>query len=232
MYIPFASLLGLQAALEPLVFKESVPDTALIAGVDYVDPRPGGGTLLDHDSGSGLGEPLNVIISGLSSPWVLADGGFVLFANALGFGKECFGAHLGAPQTANLGDGHGAVNQTFELRDDYGNPDVGTCWESLVGGNHLRLWRQNGPKANTGALFLAVSEEENVSNGHTIAKNGYNAGRDALVKSALKLKKYKGVKFSTVARNITGLIAPGSNGINHGIATDGIVVLLTVTVGK
>ena len=74
--------------------------------------------------------------------------------------------------------------------------------------------------------------------------------RDALVKSALKLKKYKGVKFSTVARNITGLIAPGSNGINHGewselyprhfcssglaigIATDGIVALLTVTVGK
>jgi hypothetical protein len=70
-------------------------------------------------------------------------------------GKECFGAHLGAPQTANLGDGNGWVNQTFELRNDYGNPDIGTCWESLVGGNHLRLWRQNGPKAHTNALFLA-----------------------------------------------------------------------------
>ncbi len=70
-------------------------------------------------------------------------------------GKECLGAHLGAPQTANLGDGNGAVNQTFELRNDYGNPEIGTCWESLVGGNHLRWWRQNGPNARTNALFLA-----------------------------------------------------------------------------
>lgn len=70
-------------------------------------------------------------------------------------GIECFGAHRGDPQTANLGDGNGSVNQTMELRWDYGNPDVGTCWESLVGGNHLRLFRQNGPNANTGALFLA-----------------------------------------------------------------------------
>ena len=70
-------------------------------------------------------------------------------------GIECFGAHLGDPQAANLGDGNGYVNQTIELRQDYGNPEVGTCWESLVGGNHLRLFRQNGPSANTGALFLA-----------------------------------------------------------------------------
>ena len=69
--------------------------------------------------------------------------------------KECFGAHLGAPQTANLGDGHGWLNQTIELRNDYGNPDIGTCWESLVGGNHLRYWHQTGPSANSGALFLA-----------------------------------------------------------------------------
>ena len=72
--------------------------------------------------------------------------------------------------------------------------------------------------------------------------------RDALVKSALKLKKYRGVKYNTVARNITGLISPGSDGVNHrewtelyprrfcssglakGIATDGIVTLLTVTI--
>ncbi|KAH9987858.1 hypothetical protein BJV77DRAFT_1173278 [Russula vinacea] len=258
VYIPFASLLGLQAALEPLVLKQPVPDTTSIAGFDFIDPRPGGGSLLDHDSGSGLGEPLNVIISGQSSSWVLADGGFVHFANALGFGQECFGAHLGAPQTANLGDGNGSKNQTIELRKDFGNPVIGSCWESLLGGNHLRYWRQNGPKANTGALFLAVSTEEvggvltsspltlnlllflfltvsnlqNVSQGHTIAPNGYNLGRDSLVKSALALKKYQGVNYSVAAKNITGLIPPGSNGINHGIATDGIVVLLTVTVVK
>jgi hypothetical protein len=42
------------------VHKQSPPEAAFIDGVDFVDPRPGGGSLLDHDSGSGLGEPLNV----------------------------------------------------------------------------------------------------------------------------------------------------------------------------
>ncbi|KAH9991649.1 hypothetical protein BJV74DRAFT_413426 [Russula compacta] len=235
VYIPFASLLGLQAALEPLVFKQSAPEPvaelASIAAVPFVNPTIGGGSLLDHDSG-GLGEPLNVIISGLSSPWVLSDGGFLHFANAIGFGIECFGAHLGAPQTANLGDGHGWVNQTIELRNDYGNADIGSCWESLAGGNHLRLFRQNGPSAPTNALFLAVSEEENVFEGHNIAPDGYDVGRESLVKSALRLKKYKGVKYHVTLENITGLIPPGSNGVNHGIPIDGVVALLTVTISK
>jgi hypothetical protein len=70
-------------------------------------------------------------------------------------GRECFDIHLGKPQKANLGDGHGWLDQRIELRKDYGNPDIGSCWESLVGGNHFRMFRQNGPNANTGALFLA-----------------------------------------------------------------------------
>lgn len=52
---------------------------------------------------------------------------------------ECLGIHLGGPQSANLGDGNGSVNQTVEIRQDFGNSDVGTCGESLVGGNHFRL---------------------------------------------------------------------------------------------
>lgn len=51
---------------------------------------------------------------------------------------ECFGIHLGDPQSANLGDGHGAVNQTIELRQDFGDANAGTCLESLIGGNHFR----------------------------------------------------------------------------------------------
>ena len=51
---------------------------------------------------------------------------------------ECFGIHLGDPQSANLGDGNGAVNQTIELRADFGNSGIGTCGESLAGGNHFR----------------------------------------------------------------------------------------------
>jgi len=229
VYIPFASLLGLQAALDSFFEpKQPVQDIASITAADFINPTLGGGSLLDHDSGSGLGEPLNVIISGLSSEWVLADGGFLHYANALGFDIECLGAHLGAPQTANLGDGRGWVNQTIELRKDYGNDIIGTCWESLVGGNHLRMWHQSTTKA----LFLAVSEEANVHDGHTIKPNGYNLGRDSLVKIATGLKTYRGVKYQTTVKSITGLIAPGSKGINHGIATDGVVALLTVTIVK
>ena len=66
---------------------------------------------------------------------------------------ECLGIHIGADQTANLGDGNGNVNQTMELRENL--PIGGTCEESLVGGNHLRMFRQNGTYHNTGALFLA-----------------------------------------------------------------------------
>ena len=41
----------------------------------------------------------------------------------------------------------------MELREDYAFG--GTCAESLFGGNHLRMFRQNGTNHNTGALFLA-----------------------------------------------------------------------------
>jgi hypothetical protein len=40
----------------------------------------------------------------------------------------------------------------MELRESIGG---NTCIESIVGGNHFRVFRQNGPTANTGALFLA-----------------------------------------------------------------------------
>ena len=52
--------------------------------------------------------------------------------------EECFDIHLGAPQSANLGDGNGWVNQTIELRQDFGSAALGTCLETLVGGNHFR----------------------------------------------------------------------------------------------
>jgi hypothetical protein len=65
---------------------------------------------------------------------------------------ECLGIHLGDPQTANLGDGNGNVAQTIEHRE---NLQIGgTCAESLVGGNHFRVFRQNGSEHDTGALFL------------------------------------------------------------------------------
>ncbi|KZT39076.1 hypothetical protein SISSUDRAFT_1046137 [Sistotremastrum suecicum HHB10207 ss-3] len=197
------------------------------ASVAFTPPAQGGGSMLD-DAGNGLGEPLNVIISGLSSPSVLTDNGFLNYAQSLGFSTECFGVHLGGPQAANLGDGNGFVNQTTELREDYGNEALGTCLESLVGGNHLRMYRQNGPSADTGALFLAVSREQPITQSHDIIPNGYDIGRDELVANATKQTSNAGVTYSATASTITGLLPTGSAGVNHGIALDGNVVLLTV----
>ncbi|KZP11616.1 hypothetical protein FIBSPDRAFT_756470 [Athelia psychrophila] len=197
--------------------------------VPYYDPTANGGSMLD-DAGGGLGEPLNIIISGESDPAVLNYDGFYNFAQAIGFSEECLGFHLGGPQSANLGDGNGWVNQTTELRYDYGNSGIGTCLESLIGGNHLRLYIQNGTSANSGALFLAVSTEEDVSNSHTIIPDGYNIGRNSLAQAATGSTSNNGVSYSTTATNVTGLLAAGTAGVNHNIATDGITTILTVTI--
>ena len=88
--------------------------------------------------------------------------------SSVGFAAECLGQHQGDAQTANLGDGNGqrtlklrgvfrrwanddlsyVVNETSELRWDYGDPQLGTCQETIDGGNHFRYWIQNGPSAN------------------------------------------------------------------------------------
>ncbi|KAF9227474.1 hypothetical protein BS17DRAFT_467164 [Gyrodon lividus] len=198
-------------------------------GVAYYNPTLGGGSMLD-DAGDGYGEPLNVIISGLSSPRVLTDDGIVNYARAIGFSEECFGIHLGGLQSANLGDGNSWINQTYELRQDYGNAGIGTCLESLIGGNHFRVYRQNGTLADSGALFLAVSQEEPATENHDIVPDGYNIGRDKLVAAALGQTSFGGVSYTTTTQDISGLLASGSEGVNHGIAQDGIVTLLTVTI--
>ena len=74
--------------------------------------------------------------------------------------------------------------------------------------------------------------------------------RDLLVNNAVtnSTTTFGGVTYSNTAQNITGLISPGSNGVNHGknfhhvdrdgasltlhegIAIDGIVTLLTVII--
>ncbi|EJF66144.1 hypothetical protein DICSQDRAFT_98008 [Dichomitus squalens LYAD-421 SS1] len=196
--------------------------------VDFFDPAQGGGSIFDNATFGG--EPLNVIISGQSSPDVLTDDGILNYAQAISFSKECLGLHLGTPQTANLGDGNGSLNQTIEFRQDFGNDFLGTCFESLLGGNHFRVWRQNGPSANSGALFLAVSKEQDASANHDLVDDGYNIGRNELVAAAVGTKSHGGVTYNTVAKNITGLMPAGSDGVNHGIAVDGVITLLTVTI--
>ncbi|KZT63762.1 hypothetical protein DAEQUDRAFT_815453 [Daedalea quercina L-15889] len=182
--------------------------------VAYYNPADDRGSML---TGAGsFGEPLNVIISGNSSPDVLTGDGIVHYARAIGF--------------ANLGDGNGWVNQTYELREDYDDSNVGTCLESAIGGNHFRVFRQNGTDAYSGALFLAVSQEEPSTERHTISPDGYDIGWDTLVSWPLGTTSYNGMTYSTTAENATGLLQPGTEGINHDIAIDGIVTVLTIKI--
>ncbi|KAI0758332.1 hypothetical protein BC629DRAFT_1124693 [Irpex lacteus] len=199
--------------------------------VGYYNPSVLGGSWL-NDAGNGFGEPLNVVISGLSAPQVLTDEGFLNYAKSIGFSEECFGLHLGNPFSANLGDGNGWVNQTIELRQDYGSADIGTCLESLIGGNHFRVYRQNGTLANSGALFLAVSQEEPVTEHHDIEPDGYNLGRDALVQAATGVSHHDGVSYTTTAETLVGVMPVGANGVNHDIEVDGNAVLLTVRINN
>ncbi|KAK7451027.1 hypothetical protein VKT23_012702 [Stygiomarasmius scandens] len=155
---------------------------------------------------------------------------FLPTQSTLSSSTECFGIHSGDPQSANLGDGNGAVDQLIELREDFGDPNLGTCLESLNGGNHFRVFTQDGAQHNTGALFLAVSQEENAANSHTISPDGYDVGRDNLVSMAVGTKSFGGVTYHTTSQSVSGLLPSGSTGINHGIAIDGLVTVLTVTV--
>ena len=62
VYIPFLSLLGLQAALSPLATKSKQEPISTDA-VPFVNPNLNGGSLLDRAPNTGsppLGEPLNV----------------------------------------------------------------------------------------------------------------------------------------------------------------------------
>jgi hypothetical protein len=71
VYIPFASLLGIQAALDAFMpeAQQPVPDSYSIAPVDFTNPKSGGGSWLDKDAHTHCGEPLNVSLSqSLSHP--------------------------------------------------------------------------------------------------------------------------------------------------------------------
>ena len=45
------------------------------------------------------------------------------------------------------------------MRESWHYPWIGSCLESVIGGNHFRAWKQNGTGAANGAWFLAASKE-------------------------------------------------------------------------
>lgn len=138
-------------------------------------------------------------------------------------------------QHANLGDGAGWRPQQFEYRSLLypGSPGlwIGSCWESLAGGNHFRVWKQQG----TGAWFLAVSEERSVAHKHTIAHDGYDRGRDHVVRAAVHRGAVGVHPWTTSVAYVAEALPLGARGtwpglpaINHNISIDGRVAVLTV----
>jgi len=192
----------------------------------WADPRINGGRMLDYTLPH-LGEPINIIISGKSDPWILTPRGLHMYSKSLGFSEECLGLHVGNIHDADLGDGDGRKGEHFLARQHY-FPIWGTCWESLVGGNHFRAWRQNGTLADSGAWFLAASKEKYIGEHHTIADNGYNIGRDLIVTRAAAGSRWQTMWWTADVEWVEGLLEPGSGGINHNITQDGRVAVLTV----
>ncbi|KAK0549974.1 hypothetical protein OC846_002591 [Tilletia horrida] len=197
----------------------------------WADPRENHGSMLDL-VGNGLREPINAIISGKSDPHVLTDAGLRDYIRTIGFSFECLNLHRGGRQRANLGDGDGWKEEAFEYRQTQipGAPGrwIGSCWESLYGGNHFRVWKQNGTLANTGAWFLAISKEKNLRARHAIDTDGYNIGRDLLIDSAIRGGLWQHYHWRADITWIDGLMEPGADGINHNISVDGRVAVLHV----
>ncbi|KAH8113518.1 hypothetical protein DFH11DRAFT_1599133 [Phellopilus nigrolimitatus] len=234
-----------------------------IPAAGYYDPNSSGGSMLTgvpDTFPAGLGEPLNVILSANSDAAVLVDqankGGLRNYYQAIGFSSECLGQHSGSDQTANLGDGHNSLNETAVMRWNYGDPVLGTCQETIKGGNHFRYWIQDGSSADSGAIFMALSYEEPLEEEHDIIDNGYNLARDWLVGNATSnttiptsnltnsstfsgSASAEGYTYQTSVQYVPGLLPNTSNGINHfqsvGVgqnAVDGLVAVLTVKISQ
>ncbi|KAH8091071.1 hypothetical protein BXZ70DRAFT_954184 [Cristinia sonorae] len=194
--------------------------------VGWVDPRLNGGRQLDYTDDR-IGEPLNVIISSLSDPYILTETGLHMYAKSIGFSEECLGMHYGHIHEANLGDGLGRKQEQFLARQDY-VPVIGTCWESVRGGHHFRAWKQNGTLADSGAWFLGASKEKDSSKNHKITEDGYNLGRDFIVDRATAGTRWRGMWWKADVEWKEGLLQRGTRDVNHNIAQDGRVAILTV----
>jgi hypothetical protein len=86
---------------------------------------------------------------------------------------------------ADLKDGKGSKPETGLKRWTFGDDYIGTCIQTFDGGMHFRYFKQNTTHEDeadgTGAIFLAVSAEKDLSQKHDIVTDGYNLGRDYLV---------------------------------------------------
>ncbi|SCZ88046.1 BZ3500_MvSof-1268-A1-R1_Chr2-1g04153 [Microbotryum saponariae] len=243
--IPLLSALVALLSASPLSVNATPrPDTALsdsapkgFQGLGFFNPTDGGGSWLTNATVIGnhtYGEPLNIVVSANSDPYIMTESGFEDWCLSIQYSKQPGDITLGGKQSANLGDGNGQREQIDLLRFDYSVPVFGTLNETLFGGSHFRYWLQNGPNANSSAWFLAASVEMSLAEHHMIVPNGYDRGRDEFVGNATAsngtLSPATKFTFSATSQLLPFLPANSSAGINHDIKTDGNVAIVTVKV--
>ncbi|GAA6005772.1 hypothetical protein JCM11491_004003 [Sporobolomyces phaffii] len=237
-FLSFRALLG-RTLFSIAVFSDLGSGQSTHQDLGFSNPTSNGGRWLTRWNNDWAGgEPLNVVISSRSDPKLLEFDTFLDYCASLKFSKQCFQwDDRGSLQAANLGDGNDWVNQSTILRYNYDDPVFGTCSETLQGGNHFRVFRQNGPLANSGAWFLAVSKEFNLAKNHKILPNGYDLGRDELVEIALDpagtRSPVSDALYQTSVEAVSGRDYFGRvehKEINHGEAIDGRIAILTVEI--
>lgn len=180
----------------------------------------------EFDVNNTIQEPLNVIVSGASDPYYNTLDNFNNWLWAVGMDPtECFGIHGGGYDYVDLADGNPLQQQLEEPRQVTIGDGVGSCGESLLGGNHLRVYQQNG----TNAWFLAASTEHLVNGQHDIDNDGYNVGRDQFVAKALQGGSYNNCNFpgatSAVDSTDPALTGPPGHVFNHGFFNNKTTIL-------
>ncbi|GAA5932218.1 uncharacterized protein JCM15063_001157 [Sporobolomyces koalae] len=192
----------------------------------FFNPRSNGGAWSNTWNNDRVtGEPLNVVISSLSDPAVPTYDGLLDYCSSLRFSPQCFQWYEErSQQAANLGDGNGPLNQTTIFRYKYDDPVLGTCSQTLQGGNHFRVFQQNGTnngQANSGAWFRAAPKTQYLAKSHMIILNGHDLGRDEIVSLASRANAVQGEVY---------LGKPSATVFNHGISSDGRIAVLTVRI--
>ncbi|KAE8219138.1 hypothetical protein CF326_g9017 [Tilletia indica] len=220
---------ALSPAMASLITRQSNSATG------YADPTQGGGRFLTYlpNSASTVGEPINIVISNASDRFVLTSKGFLEWASSVQLiPNACVVRdNLGGSQQADLGDGNGRKNQTDVLRHSYFTDN--TCKETIQGGNHARYWRQNGTSADSRAWFLAASVEMPLAQSHKVVSDGYDLGRDWIIGNATMSNgtlSTGGYVFQATSTNAAMLQSVSQSDINHDIAIDGNVAVITVRV--
>jgi hypothetical protein len=221
----------------PILSLLSIAASQALSSPSYLNPACGGGSTTFHfkDAPQNV-EPLNVIVDMPAIPGMNATAAITSWLASIHLSDECLGLHLSGVAIANLGDSRGDRPLAFLYRENFGDLNAGTCRQTVVGGLHLRAWRQyqstsdSDTESQPAVWLFGASTEESLELKHTISPNGYDSGRDEIIRRAQTPRTYNAsdvpwpaVSTVTILQGLQPLSL-----FNHNICSDGAVVLLQI----